>query len=234
MGRIYLLRHGQADLFGADYDRLSDLGEAQARAVGAALAQRGVSPKILISGGLRRQSETARLASEAAGWAARPEQDPDWDEYRTEDLFAPAFPDTPNQEAIAASVADADNPRRAFQAKFETAFASWLGGHAGGPDGAETMSWAAFRARGLGATKRLAARLGPGETAVAATSGGVIAAILQSLLDAPDDAVLRLHNPVYNGSLTRLMTQGDTVALSGFNDISHLEAAGGAALVTYR
>jgi len=218
MGRIFLVRHGQADLFGADYDRLSDLGRRQAERVGMALVAQGVEPAVIASGALVRQADTARFLAQTAGWAAPVEIDADFDEYRHEDLFAAAFPEFADHAAVAAHVAKAPHPRAAFQHLFEQAFARWLGGatREGG------LSWAGFRARALAATRRVASRCGRGESAVVVTSGGVIAAIAQALLGAPDAEVLKLHNPIYNGSISRLMTRGDTVALSGFNDVSHL------------
>ena len=218
MGRIFLVRHGQADLLGEDYDRLSDLGRRQAATLGAAWLARGVEPAAIMSGALARQADTARFLAQAAGWATPVEIDPDFDEYRHEDLFAAAFPEFADHAALAAHVAKAPHPRAAFQQLFEQAFARWLGGATakGG------LSWAGFRARALAATRRVAQRCGRGESAVVVTSGGVIAAIAQGLLGAPDAEVLKLHNPIYNGSITRLMTRGDTIALSGFNDVSHL------------
>jgi broad specificity phosphatase PhoE len=218
MGRIFLVRHGQADLLGADYDRLSDLGRRQAETVGAALSAQGVKPVLIASGALARQADTARFLAQAAAWAQPAEIDPDFDEYRHEDLFAAAFPEFADHAAVAAHVAKAAHPRAAFQQLFEQAFARWLGGAAreGG------LSWAGFRERAMAATRRVASRCGRGESAVVVTSGGVIAAIAQALLGAPDAEVLKLHNPIYNASITRLMTRADTVALSGFNDVSHL------------
>ncbi|RXJ15693.1 phosphoglycerate mutase family protein, partial [Deinococcus metallilatus] len=72
MSQLILVRHGQATPFEADTDRLSPLGEAQARAVGAYLAEAGLEPTDVICGSLVRQRESARLAAEAAGggWPA--------------------------------------------------------------------------------------------------------------------------------------------------------------------
>lgn len=230
MGQIHLLRHGQADLLGQDYDRLSDLGREQARVSGQALAARGVQPALIVSGALRRQAETARHAAEAAGWTTERMVDPDFDEYLHADLFTTAFPDLVDHAAIAAHVSRLPEPRRAYQELFETAFTTWLGG----ATGITGRSWVEFRERGLAALARVAARCGRGESAVVVTSGGVIAAITQALLGLPDEHLLKLHNPLHNASITRLLTRGDTVSLSGFNDIGHLAAIDHGRLVTYR
>lgn len=230
MGQIHLLRHGQADLLGIDYDRLSELGREQARLAGIALAARGIRPVLVVSGQLRRQTGTAQAAAEAAGWSAAPSVDPDFDEYRHEDLFTTVHAHLPDHAAIAAFVARAENPRRAYQELFESAFTAW----AGGAIGTGGLSWAAFRQRVLAALGRVAERCGRGESAVVVTSGGVIAAIAQSLLGVPDAQVLKLHNPLHNASITRLLTQGRSISLSGFNDISHLTGTDDGRFVTYR
>ena len=43
-----------------------------------------------------------------------------------------------------------------------------------------------------------------------------------------------LHTPLFNASVTQLLTRGREIALSGFNGVAHLEAAGAAELITYR
>jgi broad specificity phosphatase PhoE len=230
MGRIYLLRHGQANLLGDDYDRLSELGRRQAELAGATLAAQGVDPVLVATGALQRQIDTARHARLAARWRAEVEIDPALDEYRHQDLFAARFPQLADHAAMSALVSALPDPRRGFQNLFESAFAAWLAGavREGG------LTWSAFRARAVTALRRAAARCGTGETAVVVTSGGVIAAIVQDLIGLPDAETLKLHNPLYNASITRLMTRGDDIALSGFNDVSNLMTAGGDDLATYR
>ena len=60
MGVLLLLRHGQGSMGTADYDRLSELGYRQARAVGARLAGADLGISQVWCGGLARQQETAR------------------------------------------------------------------------------------------------------------------------------------------------------------------------------
>lgn len=229
MGRLYLVRHGQANLLGEDYDQLSGLGERQAAVTGRALAAQGVHPVAVLSGGLRRQSETARIMRGAAGWSANALIDPDFDEYRHSDLFTPRFPEFAEHAALAAHVARMPDPRKAFQDVFETAFRAWLDGAVG-----SGLTWADFRARIVAAATRAASLCGSGDTVVIVSSGGAIAAICQHLLGVPDSEVLRLHNPVHNASITRIMTSSRDMALSGFNDISHFTSTGEPGLVTYR
>src|SRR4051812_21113982 len=81
MGVIYLLRHGQASLFGRDYDVLSDTGVEQSRIAGLALAGRGVRPDVIVRGSMRRHRQTTDALQAAAGWEdLEVAVDPRWDE----------------------------------------------------------------------------------------------------------------------------------------------------------
>ena len=65
---IWLLRHGEAADGHPDDDRpLTDKGEQQARAAGAALAKLGVPIDLCLSSPKLRAAETARLACQALG-----------------------------------------------------------------------------------------------------------------------------------------------------------------------
>jgi phosphohistidine phosphatase len=67
---IYLLRHGEAEDSNAGGDaarRLTEKGEGQARAAGAALAELGVGIEACLASPKARALQTARLACEALG-----------------------------------------------------------------------------------------------------------------------------------------------------------------------
>ena len=65
---IWLLRHGEAADGSPDAERpLTDKGERQARAAGAALGALGVKPSVCLTSPKVRAYETARLACEALG-----------------------------------------------------------------------------------------------------------------------------------------------------------------------
>ena len=72
MSRIYVVRHGEASWHAEYYDQLTDKGHAQARAVGAELAARGIRPDVVVSGTLRRHRETAAGLPECAPGAFLP------------------------------------------------------------------------------------------------------------------------------------------------------------------
>ena len=82
MGVLLLVRHGQASLGTADYDRLSDIGRRQAQVTGARLARTDLAVDRVVSGGLTRQRDTAQAVLAALGWpASRLRIDERLDEY---------------------------------------------------------------------------------------------------------------------------------------------------------
>jgi broad specificity phosphatase PhoE len=213
MGQLLLVRHGQASFGSDDYDVLSTLGERQAAVLGRSLADRGVRPAALLHGQMVRQRRTAEILAEAAGWAAPPECDPDWDEMD-------------HLEVLSRHPAPSRDPSpREYQAWFEAATDRWIAG--GTDDYAE--SFEAFTRRVEAALGRAAGRDG---TVVAVTSGGPVSWVVTRLLDATTESYRRLAAVVVNTGVTKLVSGRRGLTLVSFNDHAHLEAE--PALLTYR
>ena len=229
MSELILVRHGQATPFERDTDRLSALGEQQARAGGAALTAQGVRPTHVLHGSLVRQRRTAELAGEGQtgnepGWPA-PTLDPRFSEFDGDGLVTTLAPLLAQQDAEFGTLAttfrehrDSPERNRHFQRMLEALAAAWQAGRVTHP---EVEGWADFRARvraGLGDVLRLPA----GTTAVLFTSGGVIGLAVALALDAPDASALKLNWRVKNGSLTRFTFGGGRLSLDSFNEEGHL------------
>ncbi|MCP2014447.1 broad specificity phosphatase PhoE [Deinococcus sp. HSC-46F16] len=229
MSQLILVRHGQATPFEADTDRLSPLGEAQARAVGEYLAESGLDPTDVISGSLVRQRESARLASEGAGggWPD-PVTDPRLAEYDGDGLIRTLAPllaarDPGFDALLRASETSRQGPdrNRHLQRMLEPLAAAYLRGEVAHAD---VEPWAEFRARVHAFLRELLA--GPsGRTVLAFTSGGVIGVTVAAVLRAPDESALTLNWRVRNGSLTRLTYGGGRASLDSFNETAHLTEA---------
>jgi broad specificity phosphatase PhoE len=212
MPTIMLIRHGQASFGADDYDVLSDAGHRQAAVLKTALDERGIAPDRLVSGGLRRQVDTA------APWGPT-DVDPRWAEYDTADLMAAhstsrATPEDPVTE---------DGVRldsRGFQTILEDGMLAWI---AAGPASTAREPYPAFRARVEGALEAVAAGLGRGETAFVFTSGGVIAACCLIALELPDTALAALNRVSVNTSVTKLVSGRRGVSLVTFNEHVHLD-----------
>jgi broad specificity phosphatase PhoE len=221
MPSLLLVRHGQASFGAADYDVLSELGARQARATADELLRRGVRPARIVAGGLRRQQDTAAPIAEALGVPVG--TDPGWDEYDSGDFLAA------HSASDARLGGGAALSSREFQAVLEDGVRAWM---AAGEDTTARVSWPAFRARTGAALRDALAALGPGETGIAVTSAGVLAALCSDLLGAGPETYLRLNRVAVNAAVTKVVSGRGGSTLVAFNDHAHLEL--GESLVTYR
>lgn len=221
MPSVLLARHGQASFGAEDYDVLSGLGHRQAAALGAELARRGSVPARVVSGAMRRQRDTAAELTAAAGFSATAEVDPRWDEY---DHLALLDHHAAGPLPVAA---DADGGR-AVQRALDGALQAWTAG-----DCADCgRDWPAFRTETAAALDEMLGGLGSGETGVAVTSGGVIAATVAGLLGLPPEGFVALNRVIANASVTTVIRGRGGTALLAFNEHGHLLGEPG--LLSYR
>ncbi len=231
MSTLYLIRHAQASMFAADYDRLSPLGEAQARRLGEVLADRlelaGRSGfDAVYCGPARRHRDTAALAGErlrARGIAfPEPIELAETQEHAGQELVIGVLA-TANAEQLEladrARDATLDLPARtrAWQVLYETTMRRWLQGEVAA-DGVET--WPEFRARVLLGYERIR-KEARGEVLLF-TSVGPKAVILRELLELSPVRAFETAWRLYNTSISRVIYSGERATLDGFNDVAHL------------
>jgi broad specificity phosphatase PhoE len=205
MGVLLLVRHGQASLGTADYDRLSDIGRRQAQVTGARLAGTDLVVDRVVSGALTRQRDTAQAVLAALGWpGSRLRVDDRLDEYDHVGVMARHTPEITFATATASGEAG-----RALQSTLEEAIGRWISGEAGY---AETHD--AFIGRVLDAVCDLAA------------------AYCVRALGLPDERWPGLARLIVNASITKVITGHTGMNLVTFNDHGHLESE--RALITYR
>lgn len=212
MGVIMLVRHGQASTGQADYDRLSPLGEQQASVVGAELRARDLEPSIVLCGSLRRQQQTAKLASDAAGWQNAPATDAAWNEFDHTEVIGAVAPAAPSVDRA--------------QSNLDHAIPRWSSGlH----DADYHETFRSFSSRTEAAFAGLTPALGRGESAVVFSSAGVIARICADLLDGGEPQWRALNRIVVNSSITTISVGSRGATLLTFNEHRHLPRP----LVTY-
>jgi broad specificity phosphatase PhoE len=229
---VLLVRHAQASFGAADYDVLSPTGIEQAAVLAADLARRGVRVDRVVSGSLARQRDTAAPIAAAAGLHAT--VDARWDEYATDAILArysgtPLRLGDPAADSRALRPSDAMSSRE-FQDVLERALLRWI---ADGDDGPAEETWPAFAARAGAALEDVVRGLGRGETALACTSGGVLAAVCVHLLELPPSALVAFNRVAVNAAVTRVISGRAGARLVSFNEQAHLEGDG-RTLVTYR
>ena len=234
MGQLFLVRHGQASAFEENYDRLSSLGERQARLLGELWAARGARFDRVFSGPRVRQQRTAEIAAEAGGQPA-PVMLEDLDEMRVEPLFREHMPMLFERhshlqalgDAMLAAEGDAERAQK-FAQLFEAALLLWVRGEASAP-GVE--SWLEFRARVRHALNAVRAEAPRGARIAVFTSAGPVAAGVQLALGADDETALSMAFRVRNASFSQFLFDSRRFSLNSFNETPHLADA---ALVTVR
>ncbi len=233
MGTLLLVRHGQASAFEDNYDRLSTLGERQARLLGEHWARRELKLDRVFTGPRERQRRTAELAAEA-GHLPPPVELAQLDEMGVEPIFKEHMPELFSRHAHlqalgdAMVMADGDEARAQSIARlFEAALRLWVRGEVKAP-GVE--QWLEFRARvrKVLAAVRAEAR---GQRIAVFTSAGPVAAAVQLALGSDDDTALSLAFRVRNTSVSEFLFSADRFSLASFNETPHLLDA---ALVTVR
>jgi broad specificity phosphatase PhoE len=239
MGQLLLIRHGQARAFERDSDRLTELGEAQARKLGEYWLRHKIGFDEVYCGTLKRQRRTAEIVGEvfaAAGcaWPAL-QVTADLNEYDADGVLRKLTPALAERDVVFRALCEAFEQQRHspernrhFQKMFEVVTARWLSGELTA-DGVET--WAAFRARVQSAFKHILAQEGGGRRVAVFTSGGVIGLAVQTALQAPESKALEINWRVRNCSLTEFVFSRARLSFDSFNALPHLDEP---ALWTFR
>lgn len=239
MGQLTLIRHGQARAFEQDSDRLTELGERQAQALGTYWSQRKVVFDEAYCGMLVRQRRTAEIVGGSFTEKNQPWPElqslPELNEYDANGLLQRLVPALAERDPQFRALLEAFQQHRQsaernryFQKMFEAATTCWLKGELE-VEGVE--SWATFRERVRGTLKHLVTQEGSGRRVAVFTSGGVIGLAVQTALQAPEPKALEINWRVRNCSLTEFTFSRDRLAFDSFNSLPHLDDP---ALITYR
>ena len=233
MGSLALVRHGQASFGAADYDRLSDRGAEQARALGVRWA--ADAPAAIYTGPMRRQVDTARIARDAARATGceLPEaiELAGLAEFPAFELLAKFLPVVAREHAELRGLVDGTATGGARHALWDRAFWKVLEGWAQDRfELGDIEAYDAFVERVQGALGWMTARhSGGGERIAAVTSGGPIGVALKLALGLGDHGMFAMWRVVRNASVTDLLWRsragaGASGALSllGFNHVDHL------------
>jgi broad specificity phosphatase PhoE len=239
MGIVYLVRHAQASFLEPNYDKLSKLGETQARLLGEYWARHNIVFDRTCTGPCVRQKDTHALVSDTCQKAGIPFPDPqvlrELDEYQGEAVLERSLPGLLETDqtirglhAAFQSSSGSAARRATFQKLFEAVIGKWVGG-AISPPGVET--WLEFCSRvNSGLTKCLSAG-NRGERVVVVTSGGPIAVAMQRALQLSGDSTINVSWMSRNSSWSEFIFSGERFSLSSFNCHAHISDA---AMLTYR
>lgn len=239
MGRLLLVRHGQASFLERNYDKLSELGEMQARLLGEYWLRHKVCFDRVASGPRVRQRRTAEIVAESYSKANLdfPALNvlPEFDEYSGDAVLQHALPSLlerdPNIRELHGAFENSRDSRdrfRTFQKLFEAVIGQWAEGKIVVPGG---ESWIEFCER---VNRCLAAFLSagnPGERLAIFTSGGPISLAVQKALDLSSRKTLEVSWMARNCSFSEFLFSDGRFTMSTFNSYPHLDDP---SLLTYR
>jgi len=228
---IYLIRHGQAGTRD-NYDTLSEVGEAQARLLGAHLASQKIELDAIISGGLSRQRRTAELACEAMARAGARVPDVTTDERWNEFSLLSVYKSIARRlmkddEQFARDVVEMQeairrDPRTTAGATGrcdQAVIRAWMENRF--PELDVEESWESFRER----IHSCADSFNGHERAVAVfTSATPIAVHAAAALGLTNEKLISILGVIYNTSITVLRARADEARLFTFNSVAHLDA----------
>lgn len=215
MGQLVLVRHGQASLGAADYDRLSDLGRRQARLLGRYWAETGHAFDRVVVGPLRRHQETfeelALGVREGGALLPEPLVEEDLCEHQAVEVV----------RRMIAREAPAPEPstslKDAWFRHFDRIMRAWIEGATVFED---LENWQQARARVRSALPRL---VEPADVdTLAVTSGGFVCMTIGEILKLDDLAVYELALELRNGAWAELRLASTGPRLMAFNAAPHL------------
>jgi broad specificity phosphatase PhoE len=230
MGILFLVRHAQASFLEQNYDKLSQLGEAQARLLGEYWAQRNIVFDCVCVGPRVRQKDTARLVGDAFERSGLKFPQPlvvcEFDEYQGESVLERSLPGLLQEDqhirglhTTFQSAPDSDRRRATFQKLFEAVIGKWVQGEIT-PDGVET--WLEFCSRvNCGLSKFLSAGR-RGKRVAIFTSGGPTAIAVQRALQLSPERTLQVSWMSRNSSWSEFLYDADRFTLSSFNSHGHI------------
>jgi broad specificity phosphatase PhoE len=213
MGILFLVRHAQASFLEHNYDKLSALGETQARLLGEYWARRNLVFDRACVGPCVRQQDTLKIVSDAYAGASlefpEPLVVPEFDEYQGEAVLKRSLPELLESEpnirdlhAAYLSSVGITEKRVTFQKLFEAVIGQWVRG-AIRVQGVET--WSEFCSRVNSGLLKFLSAGGRGERVAIFTSGGPIAVAMQRALQLSPESTLQVSWMSRNSSWSEFL-----------------------------
>jgi len=239
MAVLTLVRHGQASFLQENYDRLSEIGEQQARILGEYWLRTGVVFDQVYHGPACRHLRTGEIVAgvyreRGADWP-EPATLPELDEYAgiaVVQTFLPKLRETHEEirqlDAEFRAQPDQEAAFRVFDRLFQRITRLWVDEKIHSP---EIESWREFCARVDRALVQIRTDAAKNGRIAVFTSGGVIGAAVRHALDLAPQKTLEVSWGSRNASYTEFRFTEDRFSLASFNSHPHLEDAD---LLTWR
>ncbi len=236
MSEILMIRHGQASFGEDNYDQLSPVGVRQAKIVARYLSKVRKPSDAVYCGKMKRQVNTAEELVECYRVirVAVPEILPSmfFNEYDSLTVWESLIPGIIQENpSLSKDLEQVYSDKKSFQKLFEQVMHRWISG-AYDPPG--SPKWSDFKKRVRQGLKDIMKRHSSKKQLAIFTSGGPISVAIQLALGISDQKTIEISWQIMNASITRFKYNDRGIALSGFNDIAHLELEHDRQLLTYR
>ena len=211
---LLFARHGQASFGQDNYDKLSSLGERQAKLLGKAFASQGRHPDVIVTGTMVRQQESAKhfltefMSTGEQSLSSEPTVIEGFDEFNHQDVLIKSNPAFANRGEIVKVISQHEKPKIKLAELFDVAMTRW---HAGENDGDYFESWTQFNTRVWPAVQKILsyAQQKNAKNVMVFTSGGVIACIASQLLSERVNSkqAYRINRRLVNTGVTTVMVK---------------------------
>jgi broad specificity phosphatase PhoE len=238
MGRLLLIRHGQASFLDQNYDKLSAIGEEQARRLGQYWVRQKMVFDQVCTGPRVRQKDTLRIVAEVYRDAGLPFPEPvvmqEFDEYHGDGVLEHGLPllleSNSKFRGLHQALQNASGSDRLknFEKMFEMLITKWVDGEVVLP---MVESWPEFCARVDRGLSQYMSANGRGRQLAIFCSAGQIGVAMRRAFHLSSQDTLRAVWMIRNCSYSEFLFSKDRFTLSTFNAFPHLEDV---SLLTYR
>lgn len=217
MGKLYLIRHGQASLGSSNYDQLSELGYKQAQMLGEHFKSVDLMPTRIVIGGLARHKQTAESICEGLQTDIAFVEDVGWNEFDFHKISMGFLEQHPEHAPTEHSV-------KAFFGVLRKALLAWSEGQIKAP---LPESWSDFESRirqSLSMAQKVSADH-KNENVLVVSSGGAISMAMKHILGFDNNSLIDLNLQSRNTGVTECYFNAEQCYLTSFNSIPHLDTA---------
>ena len=226
MSELFLVRHAQASLGKANYDKLSDVGHRQAEWLGEYFAARNIEFDQVVTGAMTRHHETLAGINKGMRQAVNgADEHPAWNEFDFRTLTELYMSQHPEARL------ESETNLRDMTRVLKKTLLAWAEDTID-RSGTDMESWADFRARVGQALEKIQSGAS-GRRVLVVSSGGSISAALQHVLDLPAASMVQLNLQTCNTGLHRCVFNDQSISLSSFNHTPHLDSSERQQYVTY-
>jgi broad specificity phosphatase PhoE len=221
MGKLYLVRHGQASFGAADYDNLSELGHRQSVRLGEYLAAKGAHFDAVLTGTLRRHAQTYAGIAQGAAMDLQPTLWPGLNEYDADAVITAIHP---------GPLAPPNTPE-SYKLHFRLlrdGLTQWMNGVLS-PKG--MPSYDDF-VHGVTSALDHVRKQHTGDVLLV-SSGGPISTAIGHILGTVPEKTIELNLQIRNSAVTEFLFTPKRHLLLSFNALAHLDGAEYAPWITY-